>query len=80
MHFILSSAICFNFDRSKILSSGNGLGILKHREKGTGISKHRVLFSPNFTMLLGKYIVRTTAKKKKKNSWKLGIGPLVSPI
>ena len=25
MHFKMSSAICFNFDRSKILSSGYGL-------------------------------------------------------
>ena len=25
MHFKLSSAICFNLDQSKILSSGNGL-------------------------------------------------------
>ena len=25
MHFEISSAICFNFDQSKILSSGNGL-------------------------------------------------------
>ena len=27
MHFKLSSAICFNLDQSKILSSGNGLSI-----------------------------------------------------
>ena len=25
MHFKMLSAICFNFDKSKILSSGNGL-------------------------------------------------------
>ena len=25
MHFKMSSAICFNLDQSKILSSGNGL-------------------------------------------------------
>ena len=29
MHFKMSSAICFNLDQSKILSSGNGLKIAK---------------------------------------------------
>ena len=29
MHFKMLSAICINFDQSKILSSGNGLTILK---------------------------------------------------
>ena len=28
MHFEMSSAICFNLDQSKILSSGNGLILL----------------------------------------------------
>ena len=28
MHFKMSSAICFNFDQFKILSSGDGLGII----------------------------------------------------
>ena len=27
MHFKMSSAICFNLDQSKILSSGNGLSL-----------------------------------------------------
>ena len=29
MHFRMSSAICFNFDQSKILSSGNELNFLQ---------------------------------------------------
>ena len=30
MHFEMSSAICFNLDQSKILSSGNGLSVQSH--------------------------------------------------
>ena len=33
MHFKMSSAICFSLDRSKILSSGNGLSIRIPRRK-----------------------------------------------
>ena len=31
MHFKMSSAVCFNLDQSKILSSGSGLRWLKLR-------------------------------------------------
>ena len=33
MHFKMSSAICFNLDQSKMLSSGNGL--LKYMYEGS---------------------------------------------
>ena len=32
MHFEMSSAVCFNLDQSKILSSGNGLNPLLHTD------------------------------------------------
>ena len=36
MHFKMSSAICFNLDQFKILSSGNGLNnICRNKEKGS---------------------------------------------
>ena len=49
----MSSAICFNFDRSKMLSSGNGLTPLPN-DKIVGILKSKVFCNDrlNFTVFL----------------------------
>ena len=39
-HFEMSSAICFNLDQSKTLSSGNGL---KHLTKKVLMSTHNIV-------------------------------------
>ena len=35
MHFIISSAICYNLDQSKILSPGNGLNVTMRKAEMT---------------------------------------------
>ena len=56
MHFKMSSAICYNLDQSKILSSGNGLKKTEERNDTVGVCK----VSANVTL--------PTEKMRKVNS------------
>ena len=50
MHFKTSSAICFNLDQSKILSSGNGLSYWQTDGQKDGETDNKKQYAPDISI------------------------------